>query len=91
ARAKKVELVSPVGLALGLDGGRKFSSSIEQQRIPFQTGDLFVFYTDGLPEAMNKSKAEFGDERLLEAVEKHSGKSSNEILQGVFADLIVGH
>ncbi|MBI3005911.1 MAG: SpoIIE family protein phosphatase, partial [Ignavibacteriales bacterium] len=47
ARAKKVELVSPVGLALGLDGGRKFSSSIEQQRIPFQTGDLFVFYTDG--------------------------------------------
>ncbi|MBI4429718.1 MAG: PP2C family protein-serine/threonine phosphatase [Ignavibacteriales bacterium] len=87
AQAKKVELISPVGLALGLDGGRKFSSSIEQQKIAFQAGDLFVFYTDGFPEAMNKAKEEFGEERLLKAVEKLADRTSKEILDGIFAEM----
>jgi len=85
--SKKVQLANPVGLALGLDGGGKFAKSIEEEKISFQAGDLFVFYTDGFPEAMNKAKEEFGEERLLKAVEQFANKTSDEILEGIFAEM----
>jgi serine phosphatase RsbU (regulator of sigma subunit)/CHASE2 domain-containing sensor protein len=35
------------------------------QEIPFGEGDAFVLYTDGVTEAMNGSKEQFGEDRLL--------------------------
>jgi hypothetical protein len=83
----RVRILNPMGLALGLDEGEKFSMSIQEMDIPFQPGDLFVFYTDGLPEGMNKAMEEFGEERLLKAVEKYAHGPAAEILEGVFSEM----
>jgi len=80
-------VVNPMGLALGLDPGETFSKSIQEVSIPFQSGDLFVFYTDGFPEAMNKTMEEFGEERLCQTVQKYAHGSAAEIMDGVFADM----
>lgn len=86
-QATEVQVVNPMGLALGLDPGATFVKSIQEVSIPFQSGDLFVFYTDGFPEAMNKTLEEFGEERLCRTVEKYADGSAAEIMDGVFADM----
>jgi len=42
-----------------------------QEEVGFYEGDLFVAYTDGVTECMNKSGEEFGEERLLTILQKH--------------------
>ena len=86
-KADQVQVVNPMGLALGLDAGNTFAKSIQEVAIPFQSGDLFVFYTDGFPEAMNKTLEEFGEERLCQTVQKHAHRSAAEIMDGIFAEM----
>jgi sigma-B regulation protein RsbU (phosphoserine phosphatase) len=85
-QADQVQVVNPSGLALGLDGGDAFAKSIQEMKLPFQRGDLFVFYTDGFPEAMNKTREEFGEERLCQTIQKYAHGSSAEVMEGVFAE-----
>jgi sigma-B regulation protein RsbU (phosphoserine phosphatase) len=86
-KADQVQVVNPMGLALGLDAGETFAKSIQEVEIPFQSGDLFVFYTDGFPEAMNKTLEEFGEDRLCATVQKYAQGSAAEIMDGVFAEM----
>ena len=87
SKEHQVQVVSPTGLALGLDEGDTFEKSIEEVKTKFQPGDLFVFYTDGFPEAMNKAQEEFGEDRLCKTVEKYSARSAAEIMDGIFSDM----
>lgn len=87
SRANEVQVVSPTGLALGLDKGNRFAKSIQEVTIKFQSGDLFVFYTDGFPEAMNKTMEEFGEDRLCKTVEKYAHGSASSILENVFKEM----
>jgi sigma-B regulation protein RsbU (phosphoserine phosphatase) len=36
---------------------------------------------------MNKTKEEFGEERLAQAVEKYAGGSASEIMAGIFKEV----
>lgn len=87
SRSRSAQIVTPSGLALGLDGGSKFGRSIREVRIKYQPGDLFVFYTDGFTEAMNKVEEEFGEERLVKAVEELARGSAAEIMEGIFEEV----
>jgi Serine phosphatase RsbU, regulator of sigma subunit len=87
SHAAYVQIVNPTGLALGLDAGLKFSQSIEEVTIEYQPGDLFIFYTDGLTEAMNTQKAQFGEDRLSRVVEHLASGTASEIMEGVFAEI----
>lgn len=60
-----VECLTPKGIGIGLDGGAVFGQMIEEQIISIKSGDHFVFYTDGISEAMNSRREEFGEERLV--------------------------
>lgn len=82
-----VQVINPMGLALGLDAGETFSKSIQEVSIPCQPGDLFVFYTDGFPEAMNKTMEEFGEDRLCQTVQRLAHSSAAEIMDGIFAEM----
>ena len=84
---QELQMIHPKGLALGMEKGDAFERLIQEVKIPLHPNDLFVFYTDGFPEAMNKEKEEFGDDRFEESIEKHSGGTAEEILQGVFQDV----
>ena len=86
-QAAYVQIVNPTGLALGLDEGSKFSQSIEEVTIEYQPGDLFIFYTDGLTEAMNDQRTQFGEERLSTVVEQLASCSASEIVEGIFKEI----
>ena len=83
-RSRGLETISPRGLGLGMEKGDTFDEVIEEMRIPFQSGDIFVFYTDGVTEAMNQRHQEFGEERLKEIVSRCSHMSSEAILDNIF-------
>lgn len=48
-------------------------------------GDVFVFATDGIFEAMNEVGGEFGAERLIEVVRNNCGRPAKELVGAVYA------
>ncbi|MGB7543976.1 MAG: PAS domain S-box protein, partial [Methanothrix sp.] len=56
--------------ACGIALGAKEGVSYEEQTIKFMPGDVAVFYTDGVTEAMNTRGELFGMQRLIGAVSK---------------------
>jgi serine phosphatase RsbU (regulator of sigma subunit) len=63
-------LVAHGGLGLGITASRVFSTQLKMVEIPLAEGDAVVFYSDGVTEAMNRNLEQFGEQRLMEAVEK---------------------
>jgi sigma-B regulation protein RsbU (phosphoserine phosphatase) len=53
-------------------------------QMQLQDGDLVLFYSDGVTEAMNPRREQFGEERLLRLVERHRGASAEALVEEVF-------
>jgi len=58
------------------------SVTLDQTR-RLERGDLMVLYTDGVTEAMNEAREQFGIERLCELVREHAGRPVGEIVERV--------
>ncbi len=78
------QLIKLDGLALGLRKGKIFNSVLKPKTLQLQSGDVMVFYTDGLIEAINQDKEEFGYNRLKETVAKNKHLSAEEIKNTIF-------
>jgi len=48
-------------------------------------GDAFVFYSDGISEAMNEAGGEFGSDRLVGVIEQHQALPAKAIADAIFA------
>jgi serine phosphatase RsbU (regulator of sigma subunit) len=79
-RTGQTRLLSPPGLALGFDSGERFKTIIQEVELPLVHGDTFLFFTDGISEAMNGSSELFGESRLAELL-KHAGELSSDDLK----------
>lgn len=77
------ELINPEGIALGLNGGSIFNNTIKEVTIRYESGDVFIFYTDGFSEAVNKQNEEFSDKRLIDTAQKYNHLSAEEILKAI--------
>jgi serine phosphatase RsbU (regulator of sigma subunit) len=66
-------MLAPAGLGLGMDAGGRFEEILEEAVLPLRSGDVFLFFTDGLTEAMNERSELFGESRLRELMENVSG------------------
>jgi sigma-B regulation protein RsbU (phosphoserine phosphatase) len=67
------------GIILGAVSG----AEIEERAITIEPGDLVVFYTDGVTEAMDSSHQFFGEERLEAIVADKAGASAQEVLEAI--------
>ena len=81
------EFLNSSGMALGLEKGPIFNRSIKEVEVPFSSGDIFVFYTDGFTEAMNKLNEEFGENRLVSSVEDNSMLHAKQILDNILKEV----
>ncbi len=86
-RRDKCRMLEPEGIALGLEKGDIFNKTIKEQTIQLSPGDLLMFYTDGLTEAMNKTKEEYSEERLIQTIKKHSDKTVDIIYNEIMKDV----
>ncbi|MBR9974843.1 MAG: PP2C family protein-serine/threonine phosphatase [Bacteroidetes bacterium] len=83
-----VDVIHSRGIALGFESGSTFSATIEEARVPLNTGDTFVLYTDGYPEAMTRTREEYGEERLAAALQRFEGTSAEELLGHLHRDTL---
>lgn len=82
------EFVSPPGTALGAADERRFDALIEPHSIELRHGDTLVFYTDGVTEAMSASNEQFGEQRLLDTLERlRDGRSARGLIDGLLGEI----
>jgi len=79
----KIESYNPGGIAIGFRKGDIYKSIIKEETISIDEGDIFVFYTDGVTEAMNNRQEVFGEQRLKEIIEQCSRLTPREIEQRI--------
>ncbi|TAM80286.1 MAG: PAS domain S-box protein [Acidobacteria bacterium] len=66
-------------LPLGVREGEIY----DQISVPFESGDLFFFYSDGITEARNKAGELFGVERLLESIGVNSRLDPSAFIEAI--------
>jgi serine phosphatase RsbU (regulator of sigma subunit)/CHASE2 domain-containing sensor protein len=59
----------------------------EETKLQLESGDLLIFYTDGVVEAMNKKEEMYGFERFLEVVKENRGLEAEKFLQHLIDDI----
>ncbi|MCT8334988.1 serine/threonine-protein phosphatase [Leptospira sp. 85282-16] len=81
AQSKELLEIKPKGKPLGILSGLTYG----EEEYPFQPGDQFLFYTDGLTEEENADRLEYGEKRLatsfIETIAKQSLDPMANILE----------
>ena len=83
----KTKLLFSKGMALGLEEGSVFSSTLLEEEIVLNNGDIFVLYTDGFTEAMNERNELYGEERLIKLIENNRNISSKDLLNLILKEV----
>ncbi|WP_162472875.1 GAF domain-containing protein [Luteitalea pratensis] len=78
--AGDIEWIDVTGVPLGSFPGIEYDECI----VPYAKGDVFVFYSDGVSEAMNSSGDEFGRDNIAAVVQSRRGAGAREIVDAIF-------
>jgi len=60
----------------------------EPEQITLESGDVMVWYTDGLSEAENQAGEEFGPRKISDIVRSNWGASAQEIVDLLYQEAI---
>jgi serine phosphatase RsbU (regulator of sigma subunit) len=84
-----VRILVPDGMVVGLklDNGEMFARLLQEETIALRPGDLYLFFTDGISEAMNVHDDCFGESRLGELVQAHAHLPSAELRERVLREI----
>jgi sigma-B regulation protein RsbU (phosphoserine phosphatase) len=87
--SRGVQILAPDGMVVGLklDNGEMFEGCLQEETIGLQPGDLYLFFTDGISEAMNARDDCFGETRLGQLVETHAHLPSDELRERVLREI----
>jgi serine phosphatase RsbU (regulator of sigma subunit) len=76
-------LIKTRGFPLGMVETKAYENRIESGCVRLAPDDWIILFTDGISEARNSDREEFGMERLFGLVCKHRSASSRELVEGV--------
>jgi serine phosphatase RsbU (regulator of sigma subunit) len=71
------------GIVLGVDN----SILLNEEEVDIYPGDIVVFYTDGVTEAIDLSTCMYGEERLCSVIQENAHLSATDILHEILRDL----
>lgn len=79
--------IRPSGLGLGLNYTSYFASTLDEIKLDLNENDVLVLFTDGITEAKNSKKEDFGEinfeKILIENCLLSAEEISNEVIKGV--------
>lgn len=75
-RGSTIDRFAPTGLPLGIRSQELYATALEEITLEYLPGDRFLLYSDGVSEAMNERREEFGDERLASLLTEHDAPQS---------------
>ncbi|GAB4141403.1 MAG: hypothetical protein Fur0015_11100 [Ignavibacteriales bacterium] len=79
AKEKQLDILNPKGIGIGLNDKGAFEKTLEEITIHPEKDDLVFFYTDGVIDAMNIDKVQFGEERLRKIITEKSSFSAEDL------------
>ncbi|MBS0617990.1 MAG: SpoIIE family protein phosphatase [Spirochaetes bacterium] len=79
----KTKYLEAGGMPLGMDDNDFFATTMELKKTALQPGDIFVQYTDGLSEAMNPAREQFGYDRMEQVLATAAKAAAEPILQAL--------
>ncbi len=86
SESKTWMLKSP-GMGLGLNNGKIFDQSLKVETVKLESGDKLFFYSDGITEAMNEKRDEYGEDRLMTLAQRTNGLSAEQSRDAVMSDV----
>jgi transposase-like protein len=77
--------LKPKGIPVGIDApdAGLFRRTISVERLTLKQDDMLVIYTDGITEAMNPGRDQFGEPRLLGAIKKYGHLTAQEFTEAL--------
>jgi sigma-B regulation protein RsbU (phosphoserine phosphatase) len=84
------QVLAPSGLVVGLripGAAQKFADLLEEDSLSLNKGDVLVFYTDGITEAMNADSDLFGDSRLGRLVTEHGHLDAADLRERILREI----
>ncbi|MEG4533887.1 AAA family ATPase [Microcoleus sp. D2_18a_D3] len=83
----KLECIDTMDLGFPIGLEAEIGEFIAQEEVQLNPGDVVVLYTDGIPEAFDINKAQYGLERLWQVVVENRQRSVQEIREAVIDDV----
>ncbi|HNL54081.1 MAG TPA: SpoIIE family protein phosphatase [Turneriella sp.] len=83
AAGGKTSYLEAGGMPLGMDDNDFFADTLEIRKVKLEPGDIFVQYTDGLSEAMNAAREQFGYDRMSEQLVRNAAQPAEGVLTGL--------
>lgn len=83
AISQSYKWLKPTGPAIGLAPNTDYTA----ETVQFEDGDMLIMYTDGLVEARNKEKKEFGVDRLLQYTTSNYMHPPDHFLNGLMSEV----
>jgi len=75
----------PVGISL--PDPKLFERTIDVEKLQLQQDDILLAYTDGVTEAMNAAREQYGEQRLIECARKNAGQSAEDFIEALNQDV----
>lgn len=85
ARTQRCETVPTLGTWLGCIAD--IAPHTKEAELHLEKGDLLFLYTDGVIEAMNAKREQFGPDRLLKIIEERAAESAERVIDGVVSSV----
>ena len=83
----KLEYLRGGGIGLGLERGPIFENELEELKHPLNKNGIFVFYSDGLTEAMNERDLQFGEETVFDIVKSKRHLTAQELQRTILTSV----
>ncbi|HEX7078742.1 MAG TPA: SpoIIE family protein phosphatase [Candidatus Eisenbacteria bacterium] len=77
--------LKPKGIPVGINASDEdlFRKTISVEKLTLRQDDMLVIYTDGITEAMNPSREQFGEGRLLASIKRHGHRTAEEFAEAL--------
>ncbi len=76
------------GIAMGMNDSNEFDACLEEIRITLQPGDTLAVYTDGVIEAMNDRREDWGNPRFQNVLRSDAAKGARAVVEAVQRELV---
>ncbi len=79
----RTNVLAPEGMGLALDRSARFERVLREDSLDLTSGDVFLFFTDGISEAMNTRDELFGEERIRSIMEENADLQMDELREKI--------
>lgn len=87
SQTQEVESLTPRGIGFGLQHQDLFAHELEELRVGYFPGDVFLFVTDGVTESRDAAGSEFGEKKLAQVLAQHADMDAAHLCREILQEL----